>query len=53
MNPEAIKMLRAKLGLTQAELGEMVGRSNTSISDWERGIVRPDRAAVIIMRSMI
>ena len=34
---EKIKELRDKKGLTQEELGKLIGVSNQTISGWERG----------------
>lgn len=32
-----VKKLRAELGLTQAELGEVVGVDQSTVSNWEKG----------------
>lgn len=37
---EAIFRWRKDLGLTQKDLGRLVGLGSSSISDWERGLVR-------------
>lgn len=39
---EFIKELRIKKGLTQTELGEILGVSYKAVSKWERGINMPD-----------
>lgn len=39
---EKIRNARKALGLTQRELAERIGVSNTSISNWEKGFSRPD-----------
>ena len=39
---EVIRNARKSLGLTQRQLAEMVGVANTSISNWEKGLSRPD-----------
>ncbi len=36
-----IAYLRKKIGLTQEQLGEMLGISGKSVSKWERGITFP------------
>ena len=37
-----IKRLRKELGISQKELAERIGVSNSRISNWEQGINRPD-----------
>ena len=39
---EIIRNARKSLGLTQRQLAEKIGVSNTSISNWEKGLSRPD-----------
>lgn len=39
---EKIRSARKALGLTQRQLADMIGVSNTSISNWEKGLSRPD-----------
>ena len=39
---EKIRNARKALGLTQRQLAEQIGVSNTSISNWEKGLSRPD-----------
>lgn len=39
---EKIRNARKSLGLTQRQLAEQLGVSNTSISNWEKGLSRPD-----------
>ena len=39
---EKIRNARKSLGLTQRQLAELLGISNTSISNWEKGLSRPD-----------
>ena len=41
-----IAQTRRKKGLTQAQLGEMLGISDKAISKWERGINAPDISAL-------
>lgn len=39
---ENIRKARLKMGLTQAQLGKMLGKSDNVITNWERGTNRPD-----------
>lgn len=39
---ENIRIARENKNLTQLELGKLVGVSNTVISNWEKGINKPD-----------
>ena len=39
---EIIRNARKLLGLTQRQLAEKIGVTNTTISNWEKGISRPD-----------
>ena len=39
---ETIRKARKALGLTQRQLAEKLGVGNTSISNWEKGLSRPD-----------
>ena len=39
---EVIRNARKSLDLTQRQLAEKIGVSNTSISNWEKGLSRPD-----------
>ena len=39
---ETIRNARKSLGLTQRQLAEKLGVSNTSVSNWEKGLSRPD-----------
>jgi len=39
---EKIRNARKSLGLTQRQLADKIGVSNTSISNWEKGLSRPD-----------
>lgn len=43
LDPEWIKRLRGKLGLTQAELAQLVGVSGGSVTSWETGKTEPGR----------
>ena len=39
---ETIRSARKSLGLTQRQLADRLGVSNTSVSNWEKGLSRPD-----------
>lgn len=39
---DRIRDARKAAGLTQRQLAEKIGVSNTSISNWEKGLSRPD-----------
>ena len=41
MTPEEIKSLRKELGLTQKELGDLIGANAESVARWERGERKP------------
>lgn len=42
-----VRYRRTKLGLSQAKLGELVGRSTTTIRSWERDKTRPNDPKVL------
>ena len=39
---ETIRNARKALGLTQRQLSDLLGVANTSVSNWEKGLSRPD-----------
>jgi transcriptional regulator with XRE-family HTH domain len=41
ISADLLREARLRAGLTQAELGRRVGRSQTQIARWERGDVKP------------
>lgn len=43
---DRIRDARKSAGLTQKQLADMIGVSNTSISNWETGLSRPDPDAI-------
>jgi DNA-binding transcriptional regulator YiaG len=43
--PDLIRALRAHLGLNQAELADVLGVRQQTISEWERGSYSPTRAS--------
>jgi len=46
---ETIKYLRKGKGLSQAELGKILGYSARTVSDWENGITEPNISAIKAM----
>ena len=53
--PKGLKSLRARLGLSAAELGKLVGASGQSIYKWETGNVVPrasQQAALVAIRGI-
>lgn len=43
---QRIRYFRKKKGLTQRQLGEMIGKSNNTISNYETGIISPEQDAL-------
>ena len=52
MDAAAIRRLRAHLNLKQEEFAQLVKASRVSVSDWERGIKKPDRLHHILLREL-
>lgn len=52
MIPEALKLFREIHGLTQSQLGAIVGRSRATVANWESGGVQPDRAASRLLEEL-
>lgn len=44
---DRIRERRKALDLNQPELGKLVGRSKGAVSQWESGLVKPDRDSMI------
>ena len=44
-----IKSLRKKAGLTQKQLGTIIGYSHTAVSDWKNGLKQPGADAIILL----
>jgi DNA-binding transcriptional regulator YiaG len=47
--PKQVVDFRLKNGLTQAAFGKMVGVSNITVYQWERGERRPSKTAKILL----
>lgn len=53
LSPRLIQSLRNRLGLTQAQLGALVGVTAGAVTQWEKGVISPrgeKRAALIALR---
>ncbi len=46
-NPKKIHRIRKRLGLSQAELGELLGVAGNTVARWERGELVPPKVAVL------
>lgn len=47
---EAVRALRARLGLTQSELAERLGTRQQTVSEWETGASTPRRMSRRLLR---
>lgn len=55
LSPTLIRKLRKRLGVTQSELGTLVGASLSTVTFWEQGRFKPrpeKRAALIALRNL-
>lgn len=52
MTPEEIKLLRKRLGLTQADLARRLNVPQSSISEWETAEHQPTGAALAAIRAL-
>lgn len=55
MSPELIKKLRARLGITQAELAALIGVTGPAVAQWEGGTSEPrggNRAIIVGLRKL-
>lgn len=55
LTPEAIKRLRARLGLTQVQLAALLGVTGPAVAQWEMGTSEPrgsNRAALVALRKL-
>jgi DNA-binding XRE family transcriptional regulator len=53
--PERIRSLRNKLGISQRELGILVGATNGAVLSWEKGKFKPQgekKAALVALRKV-
>ncbi|MCL1805850.1 MAG: type II toxin-antitoxin system MqsA family antitoxin [Clostridiales bacterium] len=51
-NPQQIKSIRTRLGLTQSLMGGVVGVSVKSIEAWENGSRRPSSSAMRVLAEL-
>jgi len=55
LSPDAIRRLRAGLGVTQAQLATLIGVTGPAIAQWEGGTSEPrgkNRAALVALRKL-
>ena len=45
-----VRVIRRRLGLTQAEFARRYGFALTALRDWEQGRRRPERSARVLLR---
>lgn len=45
--PKGLRYYRKMKGITQKELGENIGANNTTVSNWEKGIAKPDMNTLV------
>lgn len=51
MTPNQIRKLRSRLGLTQAELGKLMGLSARTVMRWEGGKT-PDKTQIAFLKHL-
>jgi DNA-binding transcriptional regulator YiaG len=51
LQPKEIRFLRTELGLTQAELGKLVGKDAQTIARWEKGGTPIEQTAEMVLRA--
>ena len=47
-----VRVIRQRLGLTQAEFASRYGFALTALRDWEQGRRRPERSARVLLRAI-
>lgn len=52
MSPQRIKVLRAKIGATQTDLGRMLNAHTVTVSKWETDRSVPDRWTRVVLRTI-
>ncbi len=55
LSPDAIKRLRAGLGVTQAQLAALIGVTGPAVAQWEGGTSEPrgrNRAALVALKKL-
>ena len=51
MNASEVAKIRSQLGLSQAQLGELLGVHTLTVSRWERGLLQPTAHQVTLLES--
>ncbi len=52
LNPKEIIFLRALIGQTQQQFGEMLGKKGQTVGRWERGEIKQDQTVDTLIRIM-
>ena len=52
INPEAIKRLRLRAGLSQGKLAKLLGISDRAVSKWERGLSLPSSERLLALAQL-
>ncbi len=50
---EAIRQARQRAGLSQAELAELLGLRQSSVSQWERGVTKPKTVHLLALAAAL
>jgi DNA-binding transcriptional regulator YiaG len=45
-----LRMMRLRHDLTQAELGQKLGKSERTVRAWEAGVRKPDGSSMVLLR---
>ena len=53
MNPEQMRAMRNRLGLTQPELASILGVNRMAVTQWETGVRNPSKMAVNFIKHLI
>lgn len=48
-SPDRIRGLRERLGLSQREMGKLLGKWQQGVSEWERGVGKPRRSSAKLL----
>jgi DNA-binding transcriptional regulator YiaG len=52
LRPKEVRFLRTQLGMTQAELAQVVGRDTQTVGRRERGETAPDQSEEVVIRAL-
>lgn len=50
--PDTIRAFREKLGLSQTEFAERLGRDNSTVSKWESGQKSPGKKSILLLKKL-